>query len=147
MGFFKTFKTVFQFLADFSVSDAVWWGGKTLSAKNKKPECRNKNHAFRSSWQQQREAPALELNETVSIKDDGSHFTAGKKSDLSDGRFKKTINVTTWTGKTVSVKADLNRDGEEMMRRLETKTGIPINHQHLVSKGKVLKDHRLLKDY
>ena len=122
-------------------------GWQNAQCKKQKPECRDKNHAFRSSWQQQREAPALELNETVSIKDDGSHFTAGKSCDLSDGRFNKTINVKTWTGKTVSVEADLNRDGEAMMRRLETKTGIPIDQQHLVSKGKVLKDYRLLKDY
>ena len=33
------------------------------------------------------------------------------------------------------------------MRQLETKTGIPKDHQHLVSKGKVLKDNRMLKDY
>ena len=44
--------------------------------------------------------------------------------------------MKTWTGKTVSVEADLNRDVETVMRQLETKTGIPKDHQHLVSKGK-----------
>ena len=33
------------------------------------------------------------------------------------------------------------------MRQLETKTVIPKDHQHLVSKGKIQKDNRMLKDY
>ena len=48
-GVCKTFKTVFQIPADFSVSDAVWWGGKTLSAKKtKNPSADTKTTLFGS---------------------------------------------------------------------------------------------------
>ena len=146
MGFLKLLK-FFQILADFLSSSPGMVGWQNAQCKKQKHDCKNKNHAFRSSRQQQREAPVLELNDTVPIKDDGTHLTAGKYNDLSDGRYKKTIYVKTWTGKTVSVEADLNRDVETVMRQLETKTGIPKDHQRLVSKGKVLKDKRMLKDY
>ena len=112
-----------------------------------KHNCKNKKHAFRFLQQQQREATALELNDAEFIGDDGSHTTEGTYNDLSDGRYKKTKYVKRWTGKTVSVEADLNRNVEAVMKQLETKTRIPKDHQHLVSRGKVLKDNRMLKDY
>ena len=36
---------------------------------------------------------------------------------------------------------------ETVKRQVEAKTGIPKDHQHLASRGKVLKDGRTLKDY
>ena len=81
------------------------------------------------------------------IGEDDSHPTEGKYEDLFDGMYKKTY-VRTWTGRTVSIEADLNREAELVKRQLEEKTGIPKDHQHLVSKGrKVLKDNRTLKEY
>ena len=59
--------------------------------------------------------------------------------------YEKTIYVKTWTGRTVSLATDLDRDVESVKRKLETKTEIPKDHQHLVSKGKFLKDKRMLK--
>ena len=115
--------------------------------KKQKHDRESKKHACRSLRQQQREAPALELDDTLLIGEDGSHPTEGKYNDLIDGRHKKTIYVKTCTGRTVSVEADLNRDVESVKRQLEVKTGIPRKHQHLVSKGKVLKDNRSFNEY
>ena len=70
----------------------------------------------------------------------------GKYNNLSYGRYEKTIYVKTWTGRTVSLETDLNRAVETVKRQLEAKTGIPKDHQHLVSRGKVLTDDRTLKD-
>ena len=111
-----------------------------------KHDRKNKNHAFRSP-RQQREAPALELNDTMLIEEDGTYPTEGKYKDLFDGMYKKTIYVKTWTGRTVSLETDLDREVETVKRQLEAKTGIPKDHQHLVSRGKVLKDNRTLKEY
>ena len=134
--------------SNFSISRKVGTvGWQIADYKKQKHDCQNKKHAFRSSRQQKREAPALELDDTVLIGEDGSHPTECKYEDLFDGMYKKTLYVKTRTGRTVSVEADLNRDVESAKRQLEVKTGIPRDHQHLVSKGKVLKDNRTLKEY
>ena len=70
----------------------------------------------------------------------------GMYNDITDDRYEKTIFVKTWTGRTVSVETDLNCAVETVKRQLEAKTGIPKDHQHLASKGKVLEDSRTLKD-
>ena len=69
-----------------------------------------------------------------------------KYNDLSDGRYGKTIYVKKWTGRTVSLETDLIRAVEAVKRQLEAKTGIPKDHQHLVSRGKVLTADRTLKN-
>ena len=74
------------------------------------------------------------------------NLNEGKYNDLTDGRYEKTIYVKTWTGRTVSLETDLNRAVETVKRQLEAKTGIPKDHQHLASRGKVLMDNRTLKD-
>ena len=61
----------------------------------------------------------------------------GKYNDLIDGRYEKTIYVKTWTGRTVSLVTDLNHAVGTVKRQLEAKTGIPKDHQHLASRGKV----------
>ena len=85
MGVLKTFKFC-KFLLISSVPVTVWWGGKTLSAKNNNTIVKTKT-CFSVSRQQQREAPALELNDTVPIKEDGTHLTAGKYSDLINAMY------------------------------------------------------------
>ena len=68
----------------------VW---KIAHYKKQKHDRESKKHACRSLRQQQREAPALELDDTLLIGEDGSHPTEGKYNDLIDGRHKKTIYV------------------------------------------------------
>ena len=111
-----------------------------------KPAPQNKKHAFRSP-RQQHAALALNLYDVMLIEGNDTYPTEGKCKDLFDGMYKKTIYVKTWTGRTVSLETDLDREVETMTRQLEAKTGIPKDHQHLVSRGKVLKDNRTLKEY
>ena len=59
---------------------------------------------------------------------------------------KRTIYVKTVTGRTVSLETDLIRAVEAVKRQLEAKTGIPKDHQHLVSRGKVLTADTTLKN-
>ena len=54
---------------------------------------KNKKQVFRSSQQQQSEAPAFELDNTVLIDDSGPHPTEGMYEDLFDGMDKKTLYV------------------------------------------------------
>ena len=89
---------------------------------------------------------AHELNDTELICGMDVKLNEGKYNDLTDGRYEKTIYVKTWTGRTVSLEADLDHAVETVKRQLEAKTGIPKDHQHLASKGKVLKDSRTLKE-
>ena len=55
--------------------------------------------------------------------------------------------MKTWKGKTITVRIDLEQTTEVVKKQIEAKTGIPKDHQHLVSKRKVLKDSRTLKEY
>ena len=111
-----------------------------------KPARQNRKRAFRS-LRQQHAAPALELYDVMLIEGNDTFPTEGKYKDLFDDMYKKTIYVKTWTGRTVSLVTDLDRVVETIKRQLEAKTGIPKDHQHLVSRGKVLKDNRTLKEY
>ena len=74
-------------------------------------------------------------------------FNEGQYNDLIDGRYEKTIYVKTWGGRTVSLVTDLDHAVGTLKRQLEAKTGIPKNHQYLMSRGKVLKDSGTLKEY
>ena len=90
---------------------------------------------------------AHELNNTELIDGNDVDLNEGKYNDLTDGRYEKTMYVETWTGRTVSLETDLDHAVETVKRQLEAKTGIPKDHQHLASRGKVLRDSRTLKDY
>ena len=92
-------------------------------------------------------ALAHELNDTELIGGMDVKLNEGKYNDLIDGRYEKTIYVKSWTGRTVSLEVDLDHAVETVKRLIEAKTGIPKDHQHLASKGKVLKDNRALKEY
>ena len=83
-------------------------------------------------------ALAHELNGMKLIDGLDKKHNEGLYSDLTDGRYKKTIYVKTWTGRTVSLETDLEH-------AVEAKTGISKNQQHLASRGKVLTDKRTLK--
>ena len=71
----------------------------------------------------------------------------GKYNDLTDGRYKKTIYLETWKGKTITVVIDLKHAVDTVKRQIEAKTKIPKDHQHLASRGKVLMDKKTLKGY
>ena len=115
---FKTLKIAFKISADFFSPKIGMVGWQIAHYKKEKHNCKNKRHAFWSSRQQQRDAPALELDDTVLIGEDGSHPKKGKYEDLLDGRHKKTKNVKTCTGRTVSIETGLNRDMESVKRQL-----------------------------
>ena len=70
-----------------------------------------------------------------------------KYDDLIDGRYEKTIYVKTWRGKTITAKINPKHTVENMKEQIEEKTKIPKEHQHLVSRGRVLMDKKTLKDY
>ena len=106
----------------------------------------NRKHAFRSQ-RQQREAPALELDDTKLNVGMDEKLEESKYNDLTDGRYEKTIYVKTWEGKTITVEISLEQTMEIAKRQIEAKTRIPKDHQHLVHKGKVLMDNTTLKEY
>ena len=108
---------------------------------------RNKKHAFRSSRHQQSEAPALELDGSVLIGENGSNTTEGKYKDLDDNRYEKTIYVKTWEGRTITAKISPERTTEIVKLQIEAKTGIPTDNHHLVARGRVLMDNIPLKEY
>ena len=123
-----------------------WWGGKSLIVLNKKLARENSKHAFRSQ-RQQHEAPALELDDVNLIEDVDTNLIESKYNDLIDGVHEKTIYVKTWKRKTISVETDLKHTMEIVKRRIETKTRIPMDDQHLVAGGRVLLDNIPLKEY
>ena len=77
----------------------------------------------------------------------GLYTSEGKYNDLCDGRYKNTIYVKTWTGRTITVGISLENVTKIVKRRIEAKTGIPTDNQQLVTGGKVFMDNRSLKDY
>ena len=143
---FETKKTRFFDLV-FPFSQIPGMGGRqnTQQAKQKQKHVNNK-HAHRSQ-QQQHAVQAHESNNTELTDGMDVMLNEGKYNDLTDGRYEKTIFVKTWTGRTVSLETDLDHAVETVKRQLEAKTGIPKDHQHLTSRGKVLMDNRTLKDY
>ena len=71
----------------------------------------------------------------------------GKYGDFIDDRYEKTTNVKTWRGNTITTKFNLKNTVENVKTQIEEKTKIPKEHQHLVSRERVLIDERRLKDY
>ena len=76
----------------------------------------------------------------------GSNTSEGMYNDLNDGRYKKTIYVKTWTGRTITVVFSPERATRFMKKEIERKTGIPTDHQQLVAGGRVLMDNASLKE-
>ena len=122
-------------------------GWQSAHYKKQKHECRSKKHAVRSSRQQQSEAPALELDDTALIGEDGSRTTEGKYKDLENGMYEKTIYVKTWEGRTITAEISSEHTTIIVKSKIEAKTGIQTDDQQLVVRGKVLMDSTPLNDY
>ena len=130
----------------FSVSQILGMGRRQNTQQMKQNQiCENSKHALRST-KQQHAIRAHVLSDTELIGWTEMKLNEVKYNDLSDGRYEKTKNVKTWTGRTVSIETDLTRAVEAVKRQLEAKIGIPKDHQHLVSRGKVLTADRTLKN-
>ena len=76
----------------------------------------------------------------------GSYTSEGMYNDPNDGRYEKTIYVKTWTGRAIKVVISLERATRFMKKEVERKTGIPTDHQCLVTEGRVLMDNALFKE-
>ena len=81
------------------------------------------------------------------IEDLDTNLIEGKYNDLINGVYEKTKNVKTCDGKTMTAEISLEQTMEIVKRRIEAKTRIPMDDQHLVARGKVLKDNIPLKEY
>ena len=77
----------------------------------------------------------------------GLHTSEQEHENLDDGRYEKTRNVKTWTGRTITVVIDPERATKNLKRMVEAKTGVPTESQQLTFGGKVLMDKVLMKDY
>ena len=66
-------------------------------------------------------------------------------SELKNKRM--TVHVKTIKGKTISVKCTAGSMAVHMMQQIDKKTETPKEQQHLVGRGRVLKDERKLKEY
>ena len=64
----------------------------------------------------------------------------GMNKDLIDGKYKKTVDVKFLNGKTISIKYDPLGKVDSAKKQIERQTRTPKEHQHLVNRGKVLKD-------
>ena len=74
--------------------------------------------------------------------------TAGSMTERSDLKNKRmTVHVKTIKGKTISVMCTAGSMAVHMMQQIEKKAEIPKEQQHLVGRGRVLKDERKLKQY
>ena len=130
--------TLFQF------SGMVGWQNADF---DKQKHGKNKEHAFRSSRQQQREAQALALDDSVPTDEIGPDITEGKYKNLDDGKYEKTKNVKTWEGRTITAEISSEHITEIVKRKIEANTGIPTDNQQLVARGRVLMDDIPLKEY
>ena len=98
----------------------------------------NKKHAHRS--QQQLTLQAHELDDIKLTGGMDEKLDEGKYNDLTDGRYKKTIYVKTWIGKTITVEIGSKRTVDTIKRQTQVKTKIPKDHQYLACRGKALMD-------
>ena len=76
----------------------------------------------------------------------GSYTSEGMYNDPNDGKYEKTIYVKTWTGRAITVVISPERTTRFMKKEIEKKTGIPMDHQHLVAEGRVLMDNAPFKE-
>ena len=100
----------------------------------------NKKHANRS--QQQLTLQAHELDDIKLNGGMDEKLDEGKYNDLTDGRYKKTIYVKTWIGKTITVEIGSKRTVDTIKRQTLVKIKIPKDHQYLACRGKALMDKK-----
>ena len=119
-------------------------------AHSNKPKCKKTEigkRTLQSIQLQQREAQAYVLEDAVFTDENGSELTEGMHKYPEDGMYEKTIYVKTWTGRTITAEFSPGNVTECLKRKIEEKTGIPVELQKLVAGGKVLKDKTTLKEY
>ena len=70
------------------------------------------------------------------------HTSEGMYNDLDDGKYEKTINVKTWTGRTITAVFSLEKVTRIVKSEIEVKTGIPTRMQQLVARGLVYRKEK-----
>ena len=70
-------------------------------------------------------ASAHELDDTVPTRGVDKKLEGGKNENLIDGKYKKTVYVKTWSGKTISATISLQNTVENMKEQIEEKTPNP----------------------
>ena len=120
---------------------------KAHSNKPKRKKTELENRTLQPFQLQQREAQAYVIEDAVFTDENGLELTEGMHKNPEDSRYEKTIYVKTWAGRTITAEISLGNVTESLKRKIEEKTGIPVESQKLVAGGKVLKDNTLLKDY
>ena len=146
LGSFETSGWVFEvsmIFIDLGILKVVGWQNAHLKKQKRK---RTIEPVFRPSQQQQQKAIALALGEMAPNDEYGSYTSEGMYNDLNDGRYEKTKNVKTWTGRTITVVISPEKDTRFMKKEIERKTGIPEDHQCLVAEGRVLMDNAQFKE-
>ena len=119
--FFQTDK--FHFIGFFPVPQISFPGmgerqNTQMTEQKQIPE--NKKHAHRS--QQQLTLQAHELDDMKLNGGMDEKLDEGKYNDLTDGRYKKTIYVKTWKGKTITVEIASKRTVDTTKRQIQVKT-------------------------
>ena len=127
----------------------MWYGrGSRILYKNRKK--RQKQPAHQPTQQKTKAAPKIKdkLAEDENFKDtyDGIYKTINVELNESVHNLTMNVYVKTIKGKTISVKGAPEDTVGHMMQQIEGKTRIPKEQQHLVSKGRVLKDERKLEE-
>ena len=120
-GSLRSFKNVFQISADFPSpkNGMVGWQSALLCKQKRE---RTKKHVFRP-FQQQRETTALGISEVAPNDEFDSNTSEGMYNDLNDGKYEKTKNVKTWTGRTITVVFSPGRVTRVMKKEIEEEQG------------------------
>ena len=120
---------------------------KAHSRKPKHNKTEVENRTLQLFQRQQREAQAFAIEDAKLSDENGLELTEGMHKNTENGRYKKTIYVKTWTGRTITAEISPGNVAKYLKRQIEEKTGIPVESQKLVAGGKVLKDNIPLKEY
>ena len=150
--FFKQTESIPSFFPVSQISFPGMGEWQNTPKTKQKQKLDNETHAHRSQLQlmlQARELNNKELNGGVDKK-----INEVKYDDLTDGVYEKLMYVKTWKGNTITVKINLKNTMDTVKGQIEEKTKIPKEHQHLVSRGRVLMDksaeglqHKWRRDY
>ena len=119
---------------------------KTANTQNENQKQKISNEKQAHRVEQQLTLQAHELDDTVSNRIVDREPDEGMHENLIDGKYKKTIYVKTWCGKTIIATISPQHMVSDVKKQIEEKTRIPKNQQHLVSRGKLLKDTRKVED-
>ena len=147
-----------DFISEFLQKPGVGGGFKILNLKmvgcqkahSNKPKHKKtdlENHTLQLCQRQQREAQASAIEDAKLSDENGSELNEGMHKNTENGKYKKTIYVKTWTGRTITAEISPGNVAKYLKRQIEEKTGIPVGSQNLVAGGKVLKDNLPLKEY